>query len=207
MELLVKETLALGEKRDILFPYYVGYTFFKESDYQGKVTHKEAILAYLNYLSRLAKTNLWSSKKREETGKPVDCEMYVAKFRELNSDSITYTAIDPTTLNLDGYPIEVNEEMMEGTELTAEELFMDGGVYEEAFFNEFHGTKLSKKEFNLVNERFFPLKDKLIIYSWNSEFTNYFNYARVGWGAYLWSVYDPRTQIFTIIEIFLAEQG
>ncbi|MGG5306777.1 hypothetical protein IGK38_001442 [Enterococcus pernyi] len=204
---MVKETLALGEKRDILFPYYVGYTFFKESDYQGKVTHKEAILAYLNYLSRLAKTNLWSSKKREETGKPVDCEMYVAKFRELNSDSIIYTEIDPTTLNLDGYPIEVNEEMMEGTELTAEELFMDGGVYEEAFFNEFHGTRLSKKEFNLVNQRFFPLKDKLIIYSWNSEFTNYFNYARVGWGANLWSVYDPRTQIFTIIEIFLAEQG
>ena len=91
MELLVKETLALGKKRDILFPYYVGYTFFKENNYQGKITHKEAILAYLNYLSRLAKTNLWSSKKREETGKPVDCEMYVAKFRELNSDSIIYT--------------------------------------------------------------------------------------------------------------------
>ncbi|MDA9461884.1 hypothetical protein B835_1811 [Enterococcus mundtii 3F] len=151
MELLVKETLELRKKRDILFPYYVGYTFFKESDYQGKITHKEAILA--------------------------------------------------------GYPIEVNEEMMEGTELTAEDLFMEGGVYEEAFFNEFHGTKLSKTDFNLVNERFFPSKDKLIIYSWNTEFTNYFNYARVGWGAYLWSVYDPRTQIFTIIEIFLAEQG
>ncbi|MEC3940057.1 hypothetical protein [Enterococcus mundtii] len=171
MELLVKETLALGKKRDILFPYYVGYTFFKENNYQGKITHKEAILAYLNYLSRLAKTNLWSSKKREETGKPVDCEMYVAKFRELNSDSIIYTEIDPTTLNLGGYPIEVNEEMMEGTELTAEDLFMEGGVYEEAFFNEFHGTNLSKTDFNLVNQRFFPLKDKLIIYSWNTEFT------------------------------------
>ncbi|WP_375152278.1 hypothetical protein [Enterococcus mundtii] len=204
MELLVKETLALGEKRDILFPYYVGYTFFKE---KGKVTHKEAILAYLNYLSRLVKTNIWSSKKREETGKPVDCEMYVAKFLELNSDSIIYTAIDPTTLNLDGYPIEVNEEMMEGIELTSEEFFMDGGVYEEAFFDEFHGTKLSKTDFNLVNQRFFPLKDKLTIYSWNSEFTNYFNYPRVCIGAYLWSIYDPRTQIFTIISIYLAEQG
>ncbi|WP_195273464.1 hypothetical protein [Enterococcus mundtii] len=205
MELLVKETLALEEKRDILFPYYVGYTFFKESDYLGKVTHKEAILAYLNYTSRIIITNLWSSKKRKETGKSVTREMYVAKFRELNSDSITYTEIDPTTLNLDGYPIEVNEEMMEGTELTAEDFFMEGGVYEEAFFNEFHGTKLSKKDFNLVNQRFFPSKDKLIIYSWNTEFTNYFNYARVGWGAYLWSVYDSRTQIFTIISIYLAE--
>ncbi|MEO2652602.1 hypothetical protein ABHA40_14670 [Enterococcus mundtii] len=204
MELLVKETLALEEKRDILFPYYVGYTFFKENNYQGKITHKEAILAYLNYLSRLAKTNLWSSKKRKETGKPVTREMYVAKFRELNSDSITYTEIDPTTLNLDGYPIEVNEEMMEGTELTAEELFMDGGVYEEAFFNEFHGTKLSKKEFNLVNERFFPLKDKLIIYSWNSEFTNYFNYPRACIGAYLWSIYDTNTKRFTVIDIYLG---
>ncbi|MFP1647395.1 hypothetical protein [Enterococcus mundtii] len=203
MELLVKETLALEEKRDILFPHYVGYTFFKESDYQGKVTHKEAILAYLNYTSRIIRTNLWSSKKRKETGKTVTREMYVAKFRELNSDSIIYTAIDPTTLNLDGYPIEVNEEMMEGIELTAEEFFMDGGVYEEAFFDEFHGTKLSKTDFNLVNQRFFPLKDKLIIYSWNSEFTNYFNYPRACNGAYLWSIYDTNTKRFTVIDIYL----
>ncbi len=86
--------------------------------------------------------------------------MYVAKFRELNSDSIIYTEIDPTTLNLGGYPIEVNEEMMEGTELTAEDLFMEGGVYEEAFFNEFHGTNLSKTDFNLVNQRFFPFSSR-----------------------------------------------
>ena len=203
MELLVKETLEL-KKGDVLFPHYVGYTFFKESDYQGKVTHKEAILAYLNYTSRLIRTNLWSSKKRKETGKSVTREMYVAKFRELNSDSITYTEIDPTTLNLDGYPIEVNEEMMEGTELTAEELFMDGGVYEEAFFDEFHGTKLSKTDFNLVNQRFFPLKDKLIIYSWNSEFTNYFNYPRACIGAYLWSIYDTNIKRFTVIDIYLG---
>lgn len=136
MELLVKETLEL-KKGDVLFPHYVGYTFFKESDYQGKVTHKEAILAYLNYTSRIIRTNLWSSKKRKEAGKSVTHEMYVAKFLELNSDSIIYTAIDPTTLNLDGYPIEVNEEMMEGIELTSEEFFMDGGVYEEAFLMNF----------------------------------------------------------------------
>ncbi len=74
MELCGKETLELREKRDVLFPHYVGYTFFKESDYQGKVTHK-GNLAYLNYTSRIIRTNLWSSKKRRRSWKmlPVKC--------------------------------------------------------------------------------------------------------------------------------------
>lgn len=87
MELLVKETLEL-KKGDVLFPHYVGYTFFKESDYQGKVTHKEAILAYLNYTSRIIRTNLWSSKKRKEAGKSVTHEMYAEKFHSSDFDSI-----------------------------------------------------------------------------------------------------------------------
>ena len=60
--------------------------------------------------------------------------MYVAKFRELEFLIQLYTQqLILLRVNLDGYPIEVNEEMMEGIELTEEEFFLWMAGYEEAF--------------------------------------------------------------------------
>lgn len=53
------------------------------------------------------------------------------------------------------------------------------------------------------NDRFFPDKKNLVIYQWNNDFTNIYNFGREEDGDFLWSVYDPENKQFTVMDIVL----
>ncbi|MGM9902923.1 hypothetical protein A5844_002403 [Enterococcus sp. 10A9_DIV0425] len=201
MELLEKESLALLRGGEELVPYYVIYVFFKESEYQGMDSHRKAILMQLDYFNRIMKCNRWASECYKKTGNHTTDEKYEEQFTSINADPIIYTDIDPDSIGWEFFPIHVNQAMMEATPVDPQTMFQDQGVYKQAFFDEFQVTKLKKADFEALNEQFFPEKENLIIYSWNTEFTNYYNEARWTLGAYLWSVYDTKSQRLTVINI------
>ena len=147
------------------------------------------------------KCRRWSMIHYEKNRKPVTKEAFEEYFASIDADPIIYTDIDPDTIGWEPFPIHVNQAMMEATPIDPQTMFQDQGVYEQAFFDEFQETKLKKADFEALNERFFPEKENLIIYFWDTRFTNFYNEARESWGAYLWSVYDTKSQRFTVIEI------
>jgi len=51
---------------------------------------------------------------------------------------------------------------------------------------------VSKEQFLVLNQRFFPEREHLKIYEWDASFSNRFNRARDCYGAYLWSIYDEK---------------
>jgi hypothetical protein len=100
------------------------------------------------------------------------------------------------------FPIRVNLQMMQAVELSSKTFFSENGEYELAFrsYLQVHRTK---ENFWRANEILFPVKDDLIIYQWNTDFTNFYNGGREDDGAYLWSIYDRKKQQFTVIDIEL----
>lgn len=204
MKLLEKESLQLQWREDIV-PYYVNYAFIEEKTYKGKKSHQEAVLEFLNFTNRIWKCDIWAIKHRNNTHEVITVNMLEQQFFSSLDETIIYS--DQSSLINNGYPTLVNKEMMESTEISPKQFFMDGGIYEQAFFDNSQETELSKLDFEALNQLFFPLKDKLIIYSWNTDFTNYYNFAREGHGAYLWSIYDSERNKFTVISIALVIQG
>ncbi len=101
-----------------------------------------------------------------------------------------------------GFPIRVNPTMMQGTEISPENFFLEDGEYERAFrsYLQVHRTK---EDFQRVNQLLFPQKEELIIYQWNNDFTSYYNEERNEEGAYLWTIYDQKKKLFTVMDIIL----
>lgn len=56
---------------------------------------------------------------------------------------------------------------------------------------------MSKEQFLVLNQRFFPEREHLKIYEWDASFSNRFNRARDCYGAYLWSIYDEKKTIYS----------
>jgi len=63
---------------------------------------------------------------------------------------------------------------------------------------------VSKEQILVLNQRFFPERDYLKIYEWDTPFSNRFNRARDCYGAYLWSIYDEKRKRITVISVFLT---
>lgn len=124
------------------------------------------------------------------------------QFYELTNDVVLVYTKDTSFDSYKGFPIRLNSEMMQGTEITSEDFFAENGEYERAFrsYLQIHRTK---EDFRRVNQLLFPQKQELIIYQWNNDFTNLFNAGRVDDGAYLWSIYDQKKKLFTVMDITL----
>ena len=76
--------------------------------------------------------------------------------------------------------------------------------YKTAFFNPPMGMGLSRVEqiqlFERVNKQLWngDLSD-CAIYSWSTNWSNYFDSGHEWWGAFWWTVYSPQTQLLTVI--------
>lgn len=118
-----------------------------------------------------------------------------------NEVALVYTK-DTSFEAYTGFPIRLNPEMMQGTEVASEGFFAENGEYELAFrsYLQVHRTK---EDFWQANGLLFPNRKELVIYQWNTDFTNFYNGGREDDGAYLWSVYDTSNKIFTVIDINL----
>ena len=118
-----------------------------------------------------------------------------------NEVALVYTK-DTSFEAYTGFPIRLNPEMMQGIKITSKDFFAENGEYELAFrsYLQVHRTK---EDFQRVNQLLFPEKKELVIYQWNTDFTNSYNGGRKDDGAYLWSIYDRKKQQFTVIDIEL----
>lgn len=203
MELLEKETLACWDWSGENIPIYVNYAFFIENNNQGIHSHQQAILGYLEFSNRIVQCNHWAFDQREKTGKPTSIEQFNEYFCSIKANPLIYIKRDPDYLGWKTNPIYVNKEMMKAEKINPEILFKNRGIYEKAFFHETQTTTVSKEQFLVLNQRFFPEREHLKIYEWDASFSNRFNRARDCYGAYLWSIYDEKRKRFTVISVFL----
>lgn len=68
-----------------------------------------------------------------------------------------------------------------------------------AFLEPPGGTPYDKSDFLEFNKVLFPDKESTEVYCWNDDFSNYFDAGKEWWGTGLWSIYDSKTGVFTII--------
>lgn len=76
-----------------------------------------------------------------------------------------------------------------------------------AFFEPPYGVPYSKEDFRKINHSLFPVqfRSDLEIYSWNNDFSNYFDDGKEWWGTALWSIYDKWMNRFVIIGASLTD--
>lgn len=79
--------------------------------------------------------------------------------------------------------------------------------YWDAFSNPPYRTPYTKEDFQKINYMLFPVqyRNDLEIYSWNDDFSNYFDDGKEWWGAALWSIYDKWMKRFVIIGASLTD--
>lgn len=119
----------------------------------------------------------------------------------------------------------VNKEKMHCNRYKIEHFFCDGNsswvqsgdkkfretpshmTYWWAFFEPPYGVPYTKQDFHKINYSLFPIqfRNDLEIYSWNDDFTNYFDDGKEWWGTALWSVYDKWMKRFVIIGASLTD--
>lgn len=68
-----------------------------------------------------------------------------------------------------------------------------------AFLEPPDGTPYVISDFIEFNDVLIPDKDSVEAYRWNDGFSNYFDAGREWWGTGLWSIFDNKTGIFTVI--------
>ncbi|MBR1735442.1 MAG: hypothetical protein IJ736_00290 [Firmicutes bacterium] len=104
------------------------------------------------------------------------------------------------------YKCDSNMEMIgeRKVRITPEHLYM---TYWQAFSDPPYGIPYSREDFEKINHLLFPVqfRDDLKIYSWNNDFSNYFDDGKEWWGTALWSVYDKNMQRFVIIGASLTD--
>lgn len=119
----------------------------------------------------------------------------------------------------------VDEEKMCCKEYSVEDFFCDGNsswkisgntrvritpdhmTYWWAFFEPPYGVPYSKEDFHKINHTLFPVqfRNDLEIYSWNDDFSNYFDDGKEWWGTAMWSIYDKWMNRFVIIGASLTD--
>lgn len=76
-----------------------------------------------------------------------------------------------------------------------------------AFSEPPYGIPYSREDFRKINHSLFPVQFRkdLEIYSWNDDFSNYFDDGKEWWGTALWSIYDKWMDRFTVIGASLTD--
>ena len=72
-------------------------------------------------------------------------------------------------------------------------------AYANAFLQPPYGSTLTEEDFDKMNSVLFSDKMALDICRWNTEWSNYFDEGLEWWGAYYWTVYDPKGKYFVVI--------
>ncbi|OQO72657.1 hypothetical protein [Enterococcus villorum] len=183
-----------------------GATAQVEADRKAEIKYLKDRKRHVDYeklQKRFEESKQELTKIRKEVRK--DREAALKEMPQLyeltNEVALVYTK-DTSFEAYTGFPIRLNPEMMQGTEVASEDFFAENGEYELAFrsYLQVHRTK---EDFQRVNQLLFPEKKELVIYQWNTDFTNSYNGGRKDDGAYLWSIYDRKKQQFIVIDIEL----
>lgn len=159
----------------------VDYCLLKnEGPYRGEETH------------RLALAYAFRKMKQEESG-DLTYELGKAKAR----------LIDPAELlALPEKPWREKHIIKGSIYVESLNITSDGGEvpYWNAFLEPPYGCNYEPEDFLSFNAVLFPGgPEKLIAYSWSTDWSDYFDAGHEWWGASCWSVYDPDLDRIAVI--------
>lgn len=134
-------------------------------------------------------------------------------FNEIKNNLSKKKSKEITLENWPYFMIEIYEEKLLGEKINYEEFlenkaednkyFING--YKKAFFEPPYGLRGTIEEqeklFNDINIKYLsPFNDEnLEIYSWNDEWSNYFDSGKEYWGTFFWTIYNKEKDIFIAI--------
>lgn len=158
----------------------VDYCLLKnEGPYQGEETHRKA-LAYA------------MKKLKQEDFDGWTYDLGKAKARPMDPAAL---------LSLPDKPWR-KESVVKGLRVTALDITSDGGEvpYWNAFLEPPYGCNYGPEDFISFNAVLFPNgPEKLLAYSWSTDWSDYFDDGHEWWGASCWSVYDPDLDRIAVI--------
>ena len=71
--------------------------------------------------------------------------------------------------------------------------------YAYAFLEPPYSCTCSARDWNRVNTLLFPEPNRAEIYSWSTNWSNYFDDGLEWWGAYYWTVFNPGRDTFVVV--------
>ncbi len=79
--------------------------------------------------------------------------------------------------------------------------------YWDAFSYPPYPTPYDENDFDKLNHMLFPQqhREDFEIYSWNDEFSNYFDDGKEWWGTGMWSIYDKHLNRITVVGASLSD--
>lgn len=171
------------------------YVILEGNDsYLGEESHKQAAIEAMKVIAKRWDDYAFDSIKNDP---------YCSKFERkdfpiinINEDKIhgtLYSSEQFFAKPVDSYYID--KPKRKSRSWSAEQY----SSYAYSFLEPPYGNALLLKDWEDLNNILFQNKDKLIIYNWNTEWTNYFESGLEWWGAYYWTVYDNKLSTFVVI--------
>lgn len=74
-----------------------------------------------------------------------------------------------------------------------------------AFLEPPHGTPYLKDDFIRLNSALFPDREDVEVFRWNDDFSNYFDAGKEWWGTGLWTAFDLKNKVITVIGASLTD--
>ncbi|CUU48464.1 hypothetical protein [Clostridium beijerinckii] len=162
-----------------------------------KHTYEEHKKAAINAMKIIAKR--WDDYAFDKIGNDPNCK----NWKREDFFSITW---DESSLSASAYPIEQFFALPEDsyyidkpetkTRAWSTDQFAQ---YAYTFLEPPYSNKYVIKDWEVLNNILFSSKEDLEIYKWSTNWSNYFNDGLEWWGAYYWTVYDFKYNIFVVI--------
>ncbi|MBR3358990.1 MAG: hypothetical protein IKG46_14310 [Solobacterium sp.] len=167
----------------------IDYCLMKDDQpYQEETSHRKAVLFAMEKISALSPSD--------------SLEIHISRAEAVRIDS----------RKLFAFPDRPWKHNVNGTVLY-DNVYEDGKIpYWYAFLEPPHATgpimqdgkiirnHYAKEDFDIVNRTLFPMgTDHLVIYSWTTDWSDYFDDGHEWWGAACWSIYDPQMERYAVI--------
>ncbi|WP_142433051.1 hypothetical protein [Enterococcus mundtii] len=180
MKLLDEETyrfpLTMMENNIPMKNIPILFLFFHEKDYEEDSSHQQAAIQLVKFANQKKRYPMITWNKQEH----------------LDNRIQEYT-INPTLMTAR----RLSHEVFFSISRKPKQPFLSNYAY--AFF-QMSSNYLGKVDhFIQMNDLLFPDKEQLIIYEWNNTWSDYFHYGRQHRGAFIWTIYDPKRNKFTVI--------
>ncbi|MDE6619011.1 MAG: hypothetical protein K2K74_00705 [Lachnospiraceae bacterium] len=175
--------IKLGTEYDELLIDYI--LLEPDGKYMGEESHKAAVIAAIACLGT-----------RERVGNCYDRGAFT-----LEPDKMRCEKTDVSDFFFEGN---------NGWILPPEEIYIkesaDKMNYWFAFSSPPYPTPYTVEDFRKINHMLFPVSQRdLEVYSWNDEFSDYFDDGKDWWGTAMWSVYDKAIQRYVVIGASLTD--
>ncbi len=173
----------LEEKYDELLLYYI--LLEANGAYAGEETHREAVIEAIACMG-----------SRTRVGNSYDFDVFTVEKDKMRCQKV----------DVDDFFFEGNNGWLLSPEEVGVKASADKMNYWHAFLDPPYGIPYTVEDFRQINHMLFPGSPKdLEIYSWNDEFSNYFDDGKEWWGTAMWSVYDKNLKRFVVIGASLTD--